>query len=156
MCAGPAFPPSRSHTTTRLRRSRGRLSGELFPIPKQVVLVRDIREVLVSAYVKWISESEISFSEFVRGDPTNRLGYLCDVWWYVSYLNRWVDVKASAPGDTLVVRYEDMVAEPALWLRRMSDHFGLNLSERAIEAALTLRDKDAPPSRGAIRKTRRP
>jgi hypothetical protein len=115
----------------------------LVPIPKQVVLVRDIREVLVSAYVKWIPNREISFSEFVRGDPTNRRGYLCDVWWYVSYLNRWGDVKASAPDDTLVVRYEDMVAEPALWLRRMSDHFGLNLSERAIEAALTFRDKNA-------------
>ena len=115
----------------------------LVPIPKQVVLVRDIREVLVSAYVKWIPNREISFSEFVRGDPTNRRGYLCDVWWYVSYLNRWGDVKASAPDDTLVVRYEDMVAEPALWLRRMSDHFGLDLSDRAIEAALTLRDKSA-------------
>lgn len=115
----------------------------LVPIPKQVVLVRDIREVLVSAYVKWMPNREIPFSEFVRGDPTNRRGYLCDVWWYVSYLNRWGDVKASAPDETLVVRYEDMVAEPALWLRRMSDHFGLNLSERSIEAALTFREKSA-------------
>jgi Ca2+/Na+ antiporter len=116
---------------------------KLVPIPKQVVLVRDIREVLISAYAKWIPEREISFSDFVRGDPTNRRGYLCDVWWYISYLNRWGDVKAGAPGDTLVVRYEDMVAEPAHWLRRISDHFGLNLSDRAIETALALRDKKA-------------
>jgi cation:H+ antiporter len=115
----------------------------LVPIPRQVVLVRDIREVLISAYVKWMPNREIPFSEFVRGDPTNRRGYLCDVWWYVSYLNRWGDVKACAPEETLVVRYEDMVAEPALWLRRMSDHFGLNLGERAIETALMLRDKSA-------------
>ena len=120
---------------------------KLVPIPKQVVLVRDIREVMVSAYVKWIPEREIPFADFVRGDPTNRRGYLCDVWWYLSYLNRWGDVKASAPDETLVVRYEDMVAEPALWLRRISDHFGLNLSDRAIEAALTLRDKDAALAR---------
>ena len=116
---------------------------KLVPIPKQVVLVRDVREVLVSAYVKWIPDREIPFADFVRGDPTNRRGYLCDVWWYISYLNRWGDVKASAPDETLVVRYEDMVAEPALWLRRISDHFGLNLSDRAIEAALALRDKNA-------------
>lgn len=116
---------------------------KLVPIPKQVVLVRDIREVMISAYVKWIPEREISFADFVRGDPTNRRGYLCDVWWYMSYLNRWGDVKASAPDETLVVRYEDMVAEPAFWLRRISDHFGLSLTDKAIEAALTFRDKDA-------------
>ena len=116
---------------------------KLVPIPKQVVLVRDIREVMISAYVKWIPDREISFADFVRGDPTNRRGYLCDVWWYMSYLNRWGDVKASAPDETLVVRYEDMVAEPAFWLRRISDHFGLGLSDKAIEAALTFRDKDA-------------
>ena len=116
---------------------------KLVPIPKQVVLVRDIREVMVSAYVKWFPEREIPFADFVRGDPTNRRGYLCDVWWYMSYLNRWGDVKASAPDETLVVRYEDLVAEPAFWLRRISDHFGLDLGDRAIEAALTLRGKDA-------------
>ena len=120
---------------------------KLAPIPKQVVLVRDIREVMISAYVKWFPEREIPFSDFVRGDPTNRRGYLCDVWWYMSYLNRWGDVKAGAPDETLVVRYEDMVAEPALWLRRISDHFGLALSDRAIETALTLRDKDAALAR---------
>jgi cation:H+ antiporter len=128
---------------------------KLVPIPKQVVLVRDIREVMVSAYVKWIPEREIPFSDFVRGDPSNRRGYLCDVWWYISYLNRWGDVKASAPDETLVVRYEDMVAEPAFWLRRISDHFGLNLSDRAIEAALTLRDKDAALARRDPKDTER-
>jgi cation:H+ antiporter len=128
---------------------------KLVPIPKQVVLVRDIREVMVSAYVKWFPEREIPFSDFVRGDPTNRRGYLCDVWWYMSYLNRWGDVKAGAPDETLVVRYEDMVTEPALWLRRISDHFGLNLNERAIEAALTLRDKDAANARRDPKDTER-
>jgi hypothetical protein len=128
---------------------------KLGPIPKQVVLVRDIREVMVSAYVKWFPEREIPFSDFVRGDPTNRRGYLCDVWWYMSYLNRWGDVKAGAPDETLVVRYEDMVTEPALWLRRISDHFGLNLNERAIEAALTLRDKDAANARRDPKDTER-
>jgi cation:H+ antiporter len=119
----------------------------LLPYPKQVVLVRDIREVLISAYVKWMPNREVPFSDFVRGDPTNRRGYLCDVWWYLSYLNRWGDVKASAPRDTLVVRYEDMVDDPALWLRRIGDHFGLHLDDRAIAAALTLRDKGAAQAR---------
>ncbi|HKD23922.1 MAG TPA: sulfotransferase [Rhizomicrobium sp.] len=119
----------------------------LLPYPKQVVLVRDIREVLISAYVKWMPNGEVPFSDFVRGDPTNQRGYLCDVWWYLSYLNRWGDVKASAPGDTLVVRYEDMVEDPALWLRRIGDHFGLHLADHAIAAALTLRDKDAAQAR---------
>jgi Ca2+/Na+ antiporter len=119
----------------------------LLPYPKQVVLVRDIREVLISAYVKWIPDGEVSFSDFVRGDPGNRRGYLCDVWWYLSYLNRWGDVKASAPQDTLVVRYEDMVEDPALWLRRIGDHFGLKLGDGAIAAALALRDKDVVRAR---------
>jgi cation:H+ antiporter len=119
----------------------------LLPYPKQVVLVRDIRQVLISAYVKWMPNGEVPFSDFVLGDPTNRRGYLCDVWWYLSYLNRWGDVKASAPGDTLVIRYEDMVDDPALWLRRIGDHFGLRLGDRAIAAALTLRGKDAAQAR---------
>jgi cation:H+ antiporter len=119
----------------------------LLPYPKQVVLVRDIRDVLISAYVKWMPNGDVPFSDFVRGDPTNRRGYLCDVWWYLSYLNRWGDVKASAPADTLVVRYEDMVEDPALWLRRIGDHFGLHLGDHAIAAALTLRDKDAAQAR---------
>ena len=136
----PAIALSHNHPAALLASP---LVRRLVPIPKQVVLVRDIREVLISAYVKWFPEREIPFSDFVRGDPTNRRGYLCDVWWYLSYLNRWGDVKASAPEETLVVRYEDIVANPAYWLRRMSDHFGLGLSHQAIEAALALRDKEA-------------
>lgn len=136
----PAIALSHNHPAALLASP---LVRKLVPIPKQVVLVRDIREVMISAYVKWIPEREISFSDFVRGDPTNRRGYLCDVWWYISYLNRWGDVKACAPDETMVVRYEDMVAEPALWLRRISDHFGLDLDDKAIETALTFRDKSA-------------
>lgn len=113
----------------------------LFPYPKQVVLVRDIREVLLSAYLKWMPNGEVPFSEFVRGDPANHHGYLCDVWWYLSYLNRWGSVKSSKPEDTLIVRYEDMVEDPACCLRHISKHFGLGLTEDSIEAALALRDK---------------
>jgi len=112
-------------------------------LPKQVVLVRDIRDVLISAYVKWLQGREIPFSEFVRGDPGSRHGYLCDVWWYVSFLNRWGDMKRCAPEDTLIVRYEDLVEDTAYWLRRVGEHFGLGLCADAINAALALREKDA-------------
>jgi Sulfotransferase family len=134
----PAIARSHNHPAASLAWP---IVRRLVPYPKQVVLVRDIRDVLISAYVKWIPDREVSFSEFVKGDPANRRGYLCDVWWYISYLNRWGDIKASAPRDTLIVRYEDLVEDPSYWLRRMSDHFGLNLSDHALEAALIFREK---------------
>lgn len=123
------------------------LVRRVVPFPKQVVLVRDIREVLISAYVKWEQERGIAFCDFVRGDPANRRGYLCDVWWYISFLNRWGDIKTGRPDDTLVVRYEDLLADPALWLRRIGAHFGMSFGARALAAAFQFRDKQAALAR---------
>lgn len=95
--------------------------------PPYVVVVRDIRDVLVSNYEKWRHAYGVSFADYVAGDPRGR-AYVCDVWWYLRFKNRWGDVASRFPDQTLVLRYEDFQADRIGALRQIARHFGLPLT----------------------------
>jgi hypothetical protein len=111
-------------------------------LPQTVVLVRDIRQAMLSHHLKWRETFGLSLSEYLRIPPPGRKR-MADIWWYIDFFNRWGRMAFSFPHEVLIVRYEDLLREPAYWLRRIIDHYGLSVSPAAIQAALAVADKDS-------------
>ena len=107
----------------------------VLPHPPVVVLVRDIKAAMASHYLKWQGRLEEPLCRYVRGDPSGQR-YKADVWWYIRFFNRWGDAARANPAKVLVVRYEDLEAEPAAWLRRIATHLRLDLHDDAFAEAL--------------------
>jgi hypothetical protein len=103
--------------------------------PPVVVLVRDIRAAMRSNYLKWRHRYNSSLTDYVRGDPSGRR-YIADLWWYIHFFNRWSDVARAYPQNVLIVRYEDLQANPECCLRRIAMHLRIRLDDRAIAVAL--------------------
>lgn len=114
--------------------------------PPVVVLVRDIKAAMASYYVKWQHRVPEPFAEFVRGDPSG-CRYKGDIWWYLRFFNRWGDAAAANPGQVLVVRYEDLLAEPEACLRRIFVHWCLRSDQESLAAALRFFDRDTIQTR---------
>jgi hypothetical protein len=116
---------------------------EVWSLPPTVVLVRDIRQALLSYYVKWAERYDLGgLADFVRRPAPGRKK-IDDVWWFIRFFNRWGEAAARRPEQVLVVRYEDLKADPALWVRRIWAHWGVTLSEGDVAAAAAVSGKDA-------------
>lgn len=109
--------------------------------PPYAVVVRDLRDAMVSCYEKYRGDSDIPFSRFVQGAPGGH-GYPCDAWWYVRFLNRWGEIASRYPGETLVLRYEDFRRDPLENLRRLARHFSLDLSDDDLAHGVAMGGKD--------------
>ena len=114
----------------------------LFDHSPVVVLVRHPRDAMLSAYVKWRHRNGQSLAEFVAGDPSGRRN-VADIWWYIHFFNRWGDVARARPAGTLVVHYEDLQADPALWLPRVARHLGVMLERAAVQAGVAFAEREA-------------
>ncbi|MBI1214180.1 MAG: hypothetical protein GC190_22175, partial [Alphaproteobacteria bacterium] len=110
--------------------------------PPYVLLVRDMRDVLISNYAKWRDRYQVPFDVYVAGDPSGKR-YVCDAWWYVRFLNAWGRMAMQHPDKVLTLRYEDLRKTPGDGLRAIAAHFGISLSDRAIEAAVQGSSKSA-------------
>lgn len=113
----------------------------LAPLPPYAVVVRDIRDVLISNYEKWKDRYGVTFAEYVEGDPRGKK-YVCDVWWYIRFLNRWGEVVKRYPEETRVLRYEDFRADPRGNLETLARHLGMSLSAKALDAGVAAGSKE--------------
>ena len=109
--------------------------------PPIVLMVRDIPAAMLSNYNKWQDQYPAPIAEFAKGDPSGRR-FIADAWWYALFFNRWGAWAAADPTRILVLRYEDLVAEPALFLARAASHLGLDFSPADLAAALRFTGKD--------------
>jgi|ERR1700733_938331 Sulfotransferase domain len=109
--------------------------------PPYAVVVRDVHDLLISNYEKWRESYAVPFSQYVAGDPRGK-AYVCDVWWYVRFANRWGDVAQRHPLETLVLRYEDFRKYPLESLQRLCQHFGLELTEDDLTAGIAVGSKE--------------
>jgi hypothetical protein len=100
--------------------------------PPFAVVVRDPRDVLVSNYEKWREKYAVPFSTYLEGDISGRK-YICDIWWYIHFMNRWGRVAKRFPKQTLVLRYEDFFVDPRGNLERLGRWFGLALSPESYD-----------------------
>lgn len=119
-----------------------RLLRRSLAFPPYAVLVRDIRAVLVSNYVKFQVEESESFTRFLRGDITGNR-HRADIWWCMRFHNRWGRVLARFSKETLLLRYEDLRRDPKAELARLSAHFGLALDAAALDHAVANATKEA-------------
>lgn len=112
-------------------------------LPPTVVLVRDIREALLSYYVKWAERYALGgLPEFLRR-PAPGQRKIDDLWWFIRFFNRWGEAAVGRPGEVLVVRHEDIRADPATWVRRIWSHWGVTLTQADIAAAVAVSGKAA-------------
>ena len=110
--------------------------------PPIVLLLRAIDAAMLSNYTKWQAQYETSLADFARGDPSGRR-FVADIWWYVHFFNRWGEWAEADPARILVVRYEDLVAAPAVWVPRIAGHLKLEFSDVALQQALRFTSKQA-------------
>lgn len=118
------------------------LRSGVVQFPPLVLLVRDLRTSLVSNYRKWEQRYGVSFSAFLRGDPSGRR-FNSDLWWCFRFQNAWGRLAADESTGILVVRYEDLLADTAMVLRRVVQHLGMPLAEPSLEAGIAAATKSA-------------
>jgi hypothetical protein len=136
------LPELRSTHTIAPLLLRNRLAVSLAKLPPCVVLVRDIRMSLVSNYHKWQDRYAVSFSEYLRGDPSGRR-YNSDLWWCIRFLNAWTAMEAVAAGRVRIVRYETLLDDPHTLLDQIAQHFGISLSAPSIDVGVNAASKSS-------------
>ena len=134
-----------SHTIAPLL-FRNTLALHVTKFPPCVLLIRDIRASLVSNYKKWRTRYAVTFSKYLRGDPSGRR-FNSDIWWCIRFLNAWGTVAAIADDRILVVRYEHLLLEPHAQLERITRHLELPLSPLSVEQAVAAATKSAMAAR---------
>jgi hypothetical protein len=113
----------------------------LLALPPTVVLVRDIRDALVSVHVKWGYAIRTPLSDFVRRPPLWRDP--ASAWWFLRFFNHWGDMAEVFGDRILVVRYEDLQAAPGLWIARIGAHYGIQFDSSDVAAALAVADRES-------------
>jgi hypothetical protein len=103
-----------------------------YHFPRYVILVRNMRSMLVSHYEKYKPEYNCGFSEYLRGDVTNRR-FDSDIWWCIRFQNAWGGIMEKFPDEFVVVKYEDMVVNALKQLQIVNTFLGLNLSQESLQ-----------------------
>lgn len=109
--------------------------------PPVVLLVRDIPDALASGFRKWRHRYQVGLSTFAAGDPSGRR-FIADVWWYAHFFNRWGALHRHHRGRVLLVRYEELLVDPASWLIRIAAHLRLQLDMACLLRAAGTATKD--------------
>jgi hypothetical protein len=108
--------------------------------PPIVVLVRDVREAMLSHWVKWGPQLDLSLHDYVRSPAPGRKD-VADAWWYIDFFNRWGRMAVTFPERVLIVRYEDLIEDAHTWLERINTHLGLGLEAEALSLAAKFSDR---------------
>ena len=113
----------------------------LVRLPPMVVLVRNIPDAVTSYFFKWRETKSLGgFRDYVARAPSPKG---VDLWWFIRFFNRWGGLKRALPDRVLIVRYEDLQDDPASWVRRVWRHWGVELDDADVAAALQVYSRDA-------------
>jgi hypothetical protein len=148
----PRIPLLRSSHTVAPLLLRNRLALHWLELPPSILLVRDIRASLVSNYIKWQARYAVTFSDYLRGDPSGRR-YNSDIWWCFRFLNSWSTIKMLRETNVYLVRYETLRDDPEQVLTEVTRHLAIPLAnssitlgiERATKSAMLKRADPARP-----------
>jgi hypothetical protein len=109
-------------------------------LPPVVLLVRHIPDSLLSYFFKWRDAKQLGeLDSYVARQPRAQG---VDVWWFIRFFNRWGALKRIFPRQVLVVRYEDVERDPETWVRRIWAHWGVELEDADLAAAMTVASRD--------------
>lgn len=130
---------SSHHMPSRLVAALGLLG--LYRLPPVVLLVRNIPDALTSYFFKWRDEKALGgLSDYVGAAPQPQG---VNLWWFIRFFNRWGLLRRVFPDRVMVVRYEDLMAAPEHWVRRIWSHWGVELSEADVAAAMAVNSRAA-------------
>lgn len=112
-----------------------------FPLPARLVyLVRDGRDAMASYYHRQVALGRVGDGAL----PAFALDL--DIWpcpW-ADHVDGWLDAIAARPADaSLLVRYEDLVAEPEAQFARLAAWCGIRADGAAVAAAVEWNRPDA-------------
>ncbi|MGZ3376604.1 MAG: sulfotransferase [Phenylobacterium sp.] len=125
---------SSHHMPSRLIGLLGAL--RILRLPPVVLLVRHIPDSLLSYFFKWRDAKQLGdLDDYVARRPRAQG---VDVWWFIRFFNRWGAIKRIFPRQVLVVRYEDVERDPQTWVRRIWSHWGVDLDEADVQAAMAV------------------
>ena len=108
-----------------------------------VFLVRDPRDIAVSAFFQWKfrtdKQKRALHSPFFEGRDLSVFDFAMhpkgSLKKNIERMNSWNRARPSL-GDMLVVRYEDLRAEPEEWLSKIADFIGYSANRQAIAEAV--------------------
>ena len=128
----PNFLVDHGGATTQAHWDSVDVSKVKYKDKKIILLARDPKDVVVSAYFHKSKRKKmafsVSFSDFLRDDVGSLKTYL-------AFLNSWANTKDVT--DRLIVRYEEMHSEPVAVLRGIFDFAGVkDISTENITAAI--------------------
>lgn len=111
--------------------------------PKYLVLVRDLRESLVSHYERFKGDYKgADFSTYLRGDVHQRT-FHSDIWSRIRFMNEWGRVMARNPASVMPLRYEDIKKDPAATLKSVCTFFGIaGVTDEIVAHALAESSKE--------------
>ncbi len=125
---------SSHHMPSRLIALLGAM--RILRMPPVVLLVRHIPDSLLSYFFKWREAKALGeLDDYVARQPRAQG---VDIWWFIRFFNRWGALKRIFPRQVLVVRYEDVERDPQTWVRRIWAHWGVELDEADVAAAVAV------------------
>jgi hypothetical protein len=125
---------SSHHMPSRLIALMGAM--RILRLPPVVLLVRHIPDSLLSYFFKWREAKGLGeLDDYVARRPRAQG---VDIWWFIRFFNRWGALKRIFPRQVLVVRYEDVEHDPETWVRRIWAHWGVELDEADVAAAIAV------------------
>ncbi len=130
---------SAHHMPSRLIALMGAL--HMMRLPPVVLLVRDIPDSLISYFFKWREIKQLGTLDDYVARPPSAFGV--DLWWFIRFFNRWGMLKHVFPRAVMVVRYEDVERDPELWVRRIWSHWGVDLRDADVAAAMEVSSREA-------------
>ncbi|THD62014.1 sulfotransferase [Phenylobacterium sp.] len=125
---------SSHHMPSRLVALLGAM--RIIRLPPVVLLVRRIPDSLLSYFFKWREAKALGpLSDYVARQPSAQG---VDLWWFIRFFNRWGLLKRVFPQSVMVVRYEDVERDPEIWIRRIWAHWGVELDDADLAAAMAV------------------
>jgi len=126
----------------RIQQTHSAYNHLYFRNRKTIILVRDIRDTLVSHYnvlVKKFGYTH-SFSDFIRGKGVNKnKHHTIDT--RIDLLNSWADGSSSL-SSLLVLRYEDLRADTEKEMKKVFDYLGMDVSDETVREVIRFASLD--------------
>lgn len=128
----PNFLVDHGDGTTDARWDSVEASKAKYKNKKIILLVRDPKDVVVSAYFHKSKRKKKAFNDSFSEFLCNDVGSLKT---YLAFLNSWASNKEVS--DCLIIRYEEMHSDPVAVLRSIFDFAGVkDISNESIAAAV--------------------
>lgn len=105
--------------------------------PRVIYLVRDVRDALISGF-HFVNRYYDYFPSFERFLQDRNFGAFS----WKRHVESWLDSAARKPGRLLLVRYEDMLDDPIIQLKRILAFLNITISKDSLTWIVNMADKN--------------